>query len=90
VPSSEFNRLNHAVGLLLSKAKGGELGARPTVHPNRISLIKTIAEVGLTHEPCPLRQNHVIINSDNAEDGITRPTRQRRRRRRDFKNCDEG
>jgi hypothetical protein len=26
-------------------------------------LNKEIAEVGLTHEPCPLRQNHVIIHS---------------------------
>jgi hypothetical protein len=26
-------------------------------------LSKTIADVGLTHEPCHLRQNHVIIHS---------------------------
>jgi hypothetical protein len=26
-----------------------------------ISLNKKTAEVGLAHEPCPLRQNHVII-----------------------------
>jgi hypothetical protein len=42
--------------------KGGQLGARPSP-PHRISLNKTIAEVGLTHVPCPLRQNHVIIHS---------------------------
>jgi hypothetical protein len=29
-------------------------------------LNKEIAEVGLTYEPCPLRQNHVMIHSDNA------------------------
>jgi hypothetical protein len=51
--------LNHTVGLL----KGCQLDARPTVHPNRISLNKKMAEVGLTHEPCRLRQNHVIIHS---------------------------
>jgi hypothetical protein len=43
------------------KSKGGELGIRPTVHPHRIALNKKIAEVGLTHETCPLRQNHVIM-----------------------------
>jgi hypothetical protein len=30
------------------------------------SLDKQIAEMGLTQQPCPLRQNHVIIHSDNA------------------------
>jgi hypothetical protein len=35
--------------------------ATGTVHPYWISLNKKIAEVGLTHEPCPLCQNHVII-----------------------------
>jgi hypothetical protein len=34
-----------------------------------ISLNKKIAEVGLTHEPRPLRQNHVIIHSDLVKDG---------------------
>jgi hypothetical protein len=33
------------------------------LHPYRISLNKTIAEVGLIHEPRPLRQKHVIIHS---------------------------
>jgi hypothetical protein len=28
-----------------------------------VGTLKKIAEVGLTHEPCPLRQNHVIIHS---------------------------
>jgi hypothetical protein len=30
---------------------------------HRISLNKKLAEVRLTHEPCRLRQNHVIIHS---------------------------
>jgi hypothetical protein len=34
----------------------------------RISLNKKIAEVGLTHEPCPFRQNHVIIHSSYGEE----------------------
>jgi hypothetical protein len=69
VPSLEFNRLNHTVGLLLSiNRKGGDLGARPTVNPaHRMSLNKRIAEVGLAHEPCSLRQNHVIIHSGSVK-----------------------
>jgi hypothetical protein len=39
------------------------IGARTTLHPHRISLNKIFAEVELTHEPCPLCQNHVIIHS---------------------------
>jgi hypothetical protein len=31
-----------------------------------MTLNKKIAEVGLTHEPCSLRQNHVIIHSVNV------------------------
>jgi hypothetical protein len=34
---------------------------------HRISLNKNIAEVGLTHEPRPSRQNHVIIHSVNSQ-----------------------
>jgi hypothetical protein len=44
--------------------EGSGFRARPTVHPYGISLNQLIAEVGLTHEPCPLRQNHVIIHSE--------------------------
>jgi hypothetical protein len=34
-------------------------------------LNKKIGEVGLTHEPCPLRQNHVIFHSDVGKPNIT-------------------
>jgi hypothetical protein len=66
VAGSEFNRLNHTEGLLLSRNRRDELGDRPTFHPHGISLNKKIAEVGLNHVPCPLRQNHVIIHSANT------------------------
>jgi hypothetical protein len=50
----------------IGKSKGGELGARPTVHlqSTPIELHKDIAEVKLTHEPRPLRHRHVIIRSE--------------------------
>jgi hypothetical protein len=52
VPSSELNRL-HCRSIVEQKSMGGKPGARPIVHPHRISLNKGIAESGLTHEPCP-------------------------------------
>jgi hypothetical protein len=61
VPSSEFNRLNHTVGQLLSRNRlRGDLGARPTVNPYRISLNKKIAEVGITHE-------HLQLTSESRD-----------------------
>jgi hypothetical protein len=61
VPSSKFNRFYHIEALF------GKLGARPTVHPGRISLNQKIAEVGLTHESSPLRQNHVSDHTECSE-----------------------
>jgi hypothetical protein len=43
----------HRRSIVELKSKGGELGTWPTVHPHIISLNKKIAEVGLSHEPCP-------------------------------------
>jgi hypothetical protein len=65
VPSSKFNRLNHTVGLLLSRNQR-EVSSVLDLHPHRISLNKKIAEVGFSHEPCPFRQNHVVIHSESA------------------------
>jgi hypothetical protein len=48
--------------------EGRWAGARPTVNAHRISLNKKIAEVVLTHEPSPLRQNHVIIHDSGHVD----------------------
>jgi hypothetical protein len=57
----------HCRSIVEQKSKGGELVARPTVHPHIISLNKKIGEVGLTHELCPLRHNHVIIHRSNSK-----------------------
>jgi hypothetical protein len=39
---------------------------------HRIYFNKDIAEMGLTHESRPLRQSHVISNSDNLASSVSR------------------
>jgi hypothetical protein len=63
VPSSKFNRLTHTIGLLLRRYEGMWDRCSTYSPPHRISLNERFGGVGLTQEPCPLRQNHVIIHS---------------------------
>jgi hypothetical protein len=51
---------------------------RPIVHPHIISFDKKFAEVGLTHELCPIRQNHVIIHSKLSPESSSGWTTHRR------------